>query len=152
MENQIYVASQSLVEPSKFFTEFSLKDLVENNTSPSGSLFASHSGGGGGSVASGGNSERTTHNKSAHLFYQVKSEDVDKFDEKQFISSLRKDVEDRINQSGLIITKTDSPSSSNFHLEYEFEKMKGQIDISGATKNGYYELQAMILEKHDKNK
>ena len=112
--NKSYVFSQLKVEPSNFFANFSLKNLVENSTSPSGQLFANCSGSGGGS--SGSNAEQTTHNKNETFFYRLKTESSDKFDEKEFISSLEKDVETRITQSGLKITRAERPDSSSFRF------------------------------------
>ena len=145
-EKQSYFLSQLQIKPSNFLTEFSLKELVKNNTSPSGLLCARHTGSHGGGL-SGGDSEQITHITHESLHCPIKSVDSDKFDEEEFISSLRKDVKDSINQSGLKITETNSPNSSSFHVEYETEGMKGQIDISGEMKNGYYELKAMATEK-----
>ncbi len=143
--NQSYVFSQLKVEPSNFFADFSLENLVKNNTSPSGQLFANCSGSGGGS--SGNNAEQTTHNKHETLFYRLKTENSDKFDEKEFISSLEKDVETDITQSGLKITRAERPDLSSFRFFYEFEKLRGQIEIFGEMQTGYYDLQAVIVEK-----
>ncbi len=145
-ENQSNFLSQLQIKPSNFLTEFSLKNLVKKNISPSSS-FANYNIGSHGGGLSGGNSEQTTHIKHESLHCPIKSLDSDKFDEEEFISSLRKGIEDSINQSGLKITETNSPNSSSLRFEYEFEGMKGQIDISSEIKNGYYELKAMAVEK-----
>lgn len=146
-DNQSRFLSQLQIKPSNFLTEFSLKEMVKKNNSTTGLLCAKRSTGGVGFDSSGGNSEQTVHNKHETFGCWVKDVDSDKFDEEEFISSLKKDVEDSINQSGLKITETNSPNSSSFRFEYESEKMKGQIEISGEMKNGYYELKVMAVEK-----
>lgn len=150
-DNRSSFQSQLQNEASNFLTHFSLKKLVENNASPSGLLFAKPAGGGVGggfSGLSGGNSEQTTHIKHETTFAcWIKPEDFDKFDEAEFVSSLKKDVENNLNESSLKITETKSPTASSFRFEYGKGKVKGQIDVSGEMKNGYYELKAMVVEK-----
>lgn len=148
-EQQSYFLSRLQIKPSDFLTRFSLKELVKNNTSPSASLCAKDTGGFGGWL-NGGSSEQTTNNKHETFHCLIEPEDFAKFDEKEFISSLSKDVEDGINQSGLKITEANSPNSSSFHVKYESLEIKGQIDIFGAMRNGYYELQAMAVEKSNR--
>lgn len=147
---QNYSLSQLQAASSNFLTQFSLRELVNQNSSPSGLLFANHKTGGlGGSLySSGGDSEQTSNIKHETTFLRIKSEDSNKFDEEEFISSLKKGVEDSINKSLLKIKRTNSQNSSSFRFEYEKGKMKGQIDISGEIKNGYYELKAMIVENN----
>lgn len=144
--NQSDFLSQLQIKPSKFSTQFSLIELVKNNTSPSGLLCARHTGGIGGWL-SGGNWKQTTHNKHETFHCPIKSTDADKFNEEEFISSLRKDVENSIKQSGLKITQTIAPNSSSFRFAYKKGRMNGQIDISGEMRNGHYELKAMAVEK-----
>ncbi len=148
-DQQSHFLHQSQAASSSFFTQFSLQDLANKNNSPSGLLFPKRKTGGigGGLYSSGGDSEQTTNIKHGTIFLNIKSEDSNKFDEQEFISSLRKDVEDSINQSRLKIIKTNSQNSSSFRFEYTKGKMEGQIDISGEMKDGYYELKAMIVEK-----
>jgi hypothetical protein len=148
-DNQSRFQSQLQTKLSNFLTQFSLRELVNKNNSPSGLLFPKRETGGigGGLSSSGGDSQQTTNIKHETIFLRIKSEDSDKFNEEEFISSLRKDVEDSINQSGLEITETNTPNSSSFHVEYKAEGMEGQIDISGEMKNGYYELKVMAVEK-----
>lgn len=139
--------SQLQIKPSNFLTEFSLKELITNNTSPSGLLLAKQRLGGVGGSLSGGNQEQTSHSRHESLPCWIKSEDADRFDEKEFISSLKKDIENSLNESGLKITRNNSANPSSFRFVYENGEMKGQIDISGEMKNGYYELKAMATEK-----
>ncbi|MDQ3750067.1 MAG: hypothetical protein M3367_13825 [Acidobacteriota bacterium] len=148
-DNQSRFLSQLRIKPSNFLTQFSLRELVNENNSPSGLLFPKRKTGGigGGLSSSGGDSEQTTNIKHETIFLGIKSEDSDKFDEEEFISSLRKDVENSINQSGLEITEANTPNSSSFHIKYKAEGMEGQMDISGEMKNGYYELKVMAVEK-----
>lgn len=134
-------------KPSDFFARFSLQELVREDTSTSGLLFAAGSSGGVGTSGSGGNSEQTTRQKHETLFSYFKFRDFGRFDQAQFILSLQKDVERRINQSGLMITETNNPDSTSFHFEYQDEDTKGQIDIFGQKKNDYYELKVVIAEK-----
>lgn len=133
------------VEPSSFFTEFSLRDLVNKNTSTSGLLFPKNLGGAG-IGGGGGNQEQFTHTKHESLHCPLNSFDSDKFNEEEFIASLKKDLEEKADQNGLKVIETNAANSSSFHIEYKTEKFKGRIDISGAVKNGYYELKAMIVE------
>lgn len=146
-EHQSHFLSQLKFKSSNFLTYFSLKELVENNASPSGILFAKRAGGGIGGGLSGGDSEQTTHIKHETFACWIKSEDFDKFDEAEFVSSLRKDVENSLNESDLKITENNSANSSSFRFEYKNGEMEGQIEISGEMKNRYYELKAMATEK-----
>lgn len=143
-EKQSYFPSQLQNKPSNFFNEFSLKELVKKNTSSFGLFHSIGSIGGG---MSGGDLEQTTHSKHESFACRIESKDSNNFNEEKFISSLRKDVEDSMNQSRLKITETNNPNSSSFRLKYKTKGMKGQIDISGEMKNGYYELKAMAVEK-----
>lgn len=145
--------SQSQTTSSKFLTQFSLRELANKNDSPSGLLFPKRETGGIGGTGGGlysidGDLEQTTNTKHETIFLQIKSEDSHKFDEAEFISSLKKDVENSISENRLKVKKANSQSSSGFRLEYEKGRMKGQIDISGEMKNGYYEMRAMIIEKN----
>lgn len=143
-DKQSHFLSQLQTTSSNFLTQFSLQELVKKNYSPFG-LF--HSIGGISSGTSGGNSEQTNHSKHESFACRIESKDFNNFNEAEFISSLRKDVEDSINQSRLKITRTDSQNSSSFRFEYKKGKMEGQIDISGEMRDRYYELKAILVEK-----
>lgn len=146
-EKQSYLLSQLQSKPSNFFTEFSLKELVKKNNSTTGLLCAKRTTGGVGFGSSGGNSEQTIHNNYETFGCWISDVDSDKFDEEELVSSLRNDVEDTINQSGLKITENNSLDLSSFRFKYESSAVKGQIDISGEMKNGYYEIKANVVEK-----
>jgi hypothetical protein len=146
-DKQLLFGTPLRTKPSEFLTEFSLNELIEANNTSSAFLGAIQSTGGHGSWFSGGGPEQTTHSKHKVLFFKIKPEDSDGFNEEEFIASLGKDLEDSIKQCGLQITGTNSPNSLSLYVEYENEEMKGQIEISGQMKHEYYELHAIAVER-----
>jgi hypothetical protein len=145
-DNQSRFLSRLKIKPSNFLIDFSLVELVKKSAFPAASSGAANRGGIGG-WASGGDSEAAAHNKHETFHCPIKPEDSGKFDEREFIFSLRKNVEESINRNGLKITKSDGLNSSAFQIEYEAEQVKGRIEISGEMKKGYYELKALAAEE-----
>lgn len=131
---------------SNFLIDFSLEELVKQNASRSGKLFVGRAGRIG-ECSSDSNSEQTTHYKHERFRSQINPPDAGKFDESEFILSLNKDVEEKINRSGLKITEIRNLDSTGFKIEYQAKQMKGEINISGELKNEYYELKATVVEK-----
>lgn len=151
-ERQSYFFPKPLIAASKFSTQFSLRELVEKNTSSSELLFSGHAGIGGtvfGSGSGGGSPPTFIKHESMHR--PIKPTALDKFDEQEFIGSLRKDVEEKINTSGLKITSTHNLNLSSFRLQYTGGNViKGEISISGEIQNECYNLKAMVVEEIEK--
>ena len=137
--------------PSKFFSNFSLTELVKKNGSPSG---LSCSEGGMGGIGGGGgraDPKQVSYNKSEAFSCRIKSSITNEFDEAEFISSLRSDVKKDLNESDQKITSAKSPTSSSFYFEYEEGEMRGRIEITGERRGSqYYSLKASLKESSEK--
>jgi hypothetical protein len=137
---------------SSFFSKFSLRGLVERNKNRnlncSGGGVAG--GGGGGSAISSGRKESHAQ-KGENLSCQAT--DVEKFDEAEFLQSLRRSVEMDLEQSKAKIVGCDRVDGQSFSCEYELEDIKGRVEVSGKMVPGnYYTLNANLKEtKGEKN-
>ncbi|MGI8787932.1 MAG: Clp protease N-terminal domain-containing protein [Pyrinomonadaceae bacterium] len=151
-DSQKHFISRLQNEPSAFFIKFSLRESVNRNYSHSRMSSGGIGFGGSGGMLSGGNSAQTTNNKHESFSFRVKSPDSNEFDEAEFISSIKEDVEDSIKLSHLKITKTDSPNPSSFRFEYRKGKMNGRVEISGELTNEYYRLKTAIIEESNRKK
>lgn len=129
--------------PSAFYSQFSLGELVRKNGYVTASKMSEDGikGGGGGAAPN-----QTTVTKSESYSCLISRADGGKFEEKEFISSLKKTVEEEIKQSGLTITKSESLKSSSLSFEYEGDGIKGQAKISGKRNGDYYSLKASLME------
>jgi hypothetical protein len=137
--------------PSTFFSNFSLAQLVKKNGSPSGLLCYEGGMGGIGGGGGGWGSKQVSYNKSESFSCRIKSSLTQEFDEEEFISSLRKDVEKDLNESGPKITRAEIPTSSSFSFEYEEGAMQGRIEINGERKEAqYYSLRASLKESGER--
>ena len=134
---------------SSFFSKFSLRELVERNTSSSGlNCSAGGAGGGGGGGARSGKEFRF--HKGESLSCRL-SGGAEKFNEASFIAALKQDVEGDIRENGAKITDSGGLNASNFYFEYEQGIGQGRVEITGRTIRGdYYSLKA-DLEERDKS-
>jgi hypothetical protein len=147
------VSGHMIMKPtqSSFFSNFSLRELVQKNESRSG-LNCSMGGIGGGGGGTGGIGRKEFHNHKGESFScRIKSSDGEQFDEAEFIVSLKEDVEKIIRASGAKVTDSGNPDPSSFYFEYSIENIQGRIDVSGKKiREDYYSLKADIDEKGKK--
>jgi hypothetical protein len=136
---------------SEFFRQFSLRELVARNKPASRSLLLEKVGGF--SVGTGLRQvgwekvDKSSSVKQESVVCQIKPEFADSFDEAEFVSSIAGDIEENLNQNRFAVTGRTVGKASRLRVEYEKGKTRGEIDLSGQMKSGYYELQAVVTEK-----
>ena len=69
------------------------------------------------------------------------------FDESQFLTLLKSELEKEIQTSGALIRESGKSSSNAFYFAYEAKSIRGRIDISGMRQGAYYTLSSAIDEK-----
>jgi len=90
------------------------------------------SGGGGGSESSG---EKTRRRRGLHLTYQIEEREGRKFDEENFISQMKGEVEKVIREYGVRVNVGGSGNDS-FHFNYSKEGHEGWLEVVGARVEG----------------
>jgi hypothetical protein len=135
---------------SRFFPQFSLRESVAQNKTHEGLICAA---GGSGGVAGGGGGAggRGFHQiKSETFSCQIKPNEVERFNDEEFIASIKDDVEKAIAASGLKITDRGSPEAGSFYFAYRLENIEGRVSISGKrVRDDYYSLKADLEEKSE---
>ena len=134
---------------TSFFSNFSMRKLVERNQSSAG-LTCDQTGGGGGGVGSraggiGSGGSRFSAHKSDSFACRLKSQEA--FDETRLLSTLKLDVERTLHDAGAQITETGSSGAASFHFAYALNNVRGRIQVSG-TRIGtdYYDVHADLDE------
>jgi hypothetical protein len=134
---------------TSFFSNFSMRQLVEHNQSSAG-LTCDPIGGGGGGVGSraggiGFGGTRFSSHKSDSFACRLKSNEA--FDEAHFFSALRLDVDRALHDSGAQITETGSSGAANFYFAYALKNVRGRVQVTG-TRIGtdYYDVRADLAE------
>jgi hypothetical protein len=136
---------------SEFLRQFSLRELIARNKPASRSLLLEKVGGF--SVGTGLRQvgwekvDKSSSVKQKSVVCQIKPEFADSFDEAEFVSSIAGDIEENLNQNRFAVTRNSGGKASRLRIEYEKGKTRGEIDLSGQMKSGYYELQAVVTEK-----
>jgi hypothetical protein len=133
---------------TSFFSNFSIRQLVERSNSSAGLTCDPMVGGGGGvgsragGIGMGGT--RFNSHKSESFACRLKSNEA--LDETRFFSALKIDVERALHDTGAQITETGS-SGASFYFVYALEKVRGRVQVSG-TRIGtdYYDLHADLDE------
>ncbi len=139
-------------QETSFFSEFSLRELVEKNQSFMG-LDCSVSGGGlGGGTGGGGLGRREFHSHKAESFFcRLKAEEAGHFDEAGLLALLRREVEKRITESGAEIIGQGNPDINSFYFAYTLGNIRGRVEVSGGNIAGNnYSLAADLEEKSEK--
>lgn len=140
----------SLSPESRFFSDFSMRKLVEQNKSHSGLVCDAGGGGGGGEggmkVWSVGRKEFHSH-KGDSFDCWVKPDAVNHVDELALIAALRQDVDKAIIDSRATIIETGNPTSSSFYFRYTFAQAEGRVEISARrVRDNYYSFNADLDE------
>ena len=130
---------------SIFFREFSLRDLVEKNypgatIPPSGGM---GSVGGGHGIAG---SAKSSHHKSETFSFSIQLTGEARFDEPEFIASVRLFVKERIVEGGANVQEEGAIDSSAFYFDYSHGDIGGRIEIRGKMIALNYVLAAQIEE------
>ena len=135
---------------SRFFSNFSLKDLVQRNESIGG-LKCSAGGGDGGGISAGAGGVGAI-GKGGSNFHKGESLSClisEQFDEAKFIHALKESVEKDLGESKGKIVSSENPDANRFSFEYALENFKGRVEISGTRSPGnYYSLSAVVDEKN----
>ena len=134
---------------TSFFSNFSIRQLVERSNSAAG-LACDPMGGGGGGVGSrgGGIGFRRVHfnsRLSESVACRLKSNEA--FDETRFFAALKLDVDHELHAAGAQITETGSSGDASFYFAYALKNVRGRVKVSG-TRIGtdYYDVHADLDE------
>jgi hypothetical protein len=135
---------------TSFFSNFSVRQLVERNKSSAG-LNCDPVGGGGGGISSraGGLSSAGAH-FSSHRgdSYGCRLLSNEALDESRLFSALKLDVERALRESGAQITQEGSSGPANFYFAYGLKNVSGRVELSGTKMaSGYYDVHADLSEK-----
>jgi len=111
--------------PSKFLLGFSLAKTVEGmNLKELGIEYAS------GSVTTS-MGQPIYHRQEKDSVFTIKDSKIDTFDEGRFLSQLRENLSQQINDAGLKIMGGGSGSGGTFDIEYQSAQFKGALDLIG---------------------
>ena len=135
---------------SSFFRDFSLRQLVEKNGSRAGLICSQGGigGGGGGGRSSGGGKEFHLH-KSESFTCRIKTAEGEQFNETEFITSLREDIEKEIEASGAKIVDRGAVDTGSFYFQYLIGEIQGRANISGKrVRDDYYSVKAELDERN----
>ena len=139
-------------QETSFFSEFSLRELVEKNQSFMG-LDCSVSGGGfGGGTGGGGLGRQEVHSHKAESFFcRLKADEAGYFNESGVLAVLRREVEKHIGESGAEIIGQGNPDTNSFYFAYTSGNIRGRVEVSGRNMVGNnYSLAADLEEKSEK--
>jgi hypothetical protein len=138
---------------SRFFSKFSLRELVQKNKSQSGLNCSNSAGGGGGGIGSitGIGAKQSRFHKGESISCAMA--DAGQFDEGKFIEALKQVVEADLHESNAKIVGSKNPDAASFYFEYTLEEIKGSVKLSGSKVLGnYYSLTANLEEKSGNSK
>jgi hypothetical protein len=144
-----YQVSHMQCKPSVFYSNFSLADLVQRNTSRFAQHCSSGGMGGGGTGTAGLSSGSTTvrYHMSVSYSCHIKSSQPGETDVTEFMASLRADVENDITRSGAHITDGGDLKLSGFYFRYVTVGIQGRVELSGwFTGVNVYTLTAAFTE------
>ena len=137
---------------TSFFSNFSMRQFVEQSKSSAGLNCDVIGGGGsdGGSIGSraGGLSPGGTHfNSYKSDSIACRLEPAGTFDETKLFSTLKLAVERALHDNGAQITDSGSNGTANFYFAYALKNVRGRVQVSG-TRIGtdYYDVHANLNE------
>ena len=133
---------------SKFLSAFSL-DKSARNTGYAGVNHSRPGGGIGGSSGYVGQSSTNVHHSSSTGFMINEAGDA-KFDEREFMETLKAQIKKEIEESGGAVTASGSRESSEFYFDYKSGSSEGRITVSGSRRGSYYSLKVVADESADK--
>ena len=135
---------------TSFFSNFSVRQLVQRSESSAGLTCDPSGGGGGGGIGSraGGIGSGGTHfnsHKSDSCGCRLKPNEA--FDEARLFSALKLDVERTLHDNGAQITDSGSSGPTTFYFAYALKNVRGRVQLSG-TRIGtdYYDVRADLDE------
>jgi len=137
---------------SSFFSNFSMRALVEKNESSTGLSCDPNGGGGGGGIrsSSGGfglGRTRFSSHKGDSFACRLRAEAVDGFNETRLIRALRSDVELPLRENGAQINESGNIDAASFYFVYALKNVQGRIQVSGKRIGAdYYDLHAQLDE------
>ena len=133
---------------SEFFSNFSLRGLVDKNESRAGLNCSAEDGAGGGGMSAGtGGVGKKESNFSRVESVACQISDAKLFDEVTFIEALKRSIEQELNANKATIVTKNSDATS-FDLEYSLNATTGTVKISAQKcPMNYYTLKADLHEK-----
>lgn len=132
---------------SRFFSKFSLNELVKRNESVLGLNCSAGTGGGGMSMGAGGvGKNQSNFRRTESMGCQIA--DAAQFDESKLIQALKQSVEQDLGASKAEIIKDESREANDFSLQYTLERIAGRVEISGRRSGNFYTLTADLEEKN----
>jgi hypothetical protein len=131
---------------TSFFSNFSIRQLIERNNSSAG-LTCGPTGGGGGigsfvGINSGG--RHYDSHKSDSFACRLTSNEA--FDETRFFSALKVDVERALHDAGVQITESGSDSPTRFYFAYAQKNVRGHVQVTGTRMGNNYNVRADLDE------
>jgi len=138
---------------TSFFSNFSVRQLVERNKSAAGLNCDPAGGGGGGGIGSragglGARGARFNSHKSDSFACRLQSNEA--LDEGRLFAALKLDVEQTLRDAGAQITQTGSSGPANFYFAYDLKRVSGRVELTGTkTGSGYYDVRADLSETGD---
>jgi hypothetical protein len=140
--------------PTSFFSNFSVRELVERNQTSAGFRCDAAAGGGGAdsngfSTSSGGigpGKIQFSVHRGDGVACALKSEE--NLDEQRLFAALKDDTERVLRDSGAQISQSGSAKPVGFYLSYTAGNVRGRVQISGTRiGNQYYDVHAMLEEQ-----
>jgi hypothetical protein len=136
---------------STFFSQFSLRKLVEENKSRAGRICSAGGMGGIGGGGGGAGRKEFSHHKGEAFSCQIKTSEGEGFNEEELLGSIKEAVEKDISASGAKIIDRRNPDTSSFYFVYRLANIQGRVSISGKkVRDEYYSLKADLEEKGEK--
>ena len=136
---------------TSFFSNFSVRHLVERSKAAAG-LTCDEIGGGGGGIHArtggiGFGGMQFTSHKSDSVACRLKSSEEADFETPLF-ARLKLDVEQALRDSGAQITESGNPKPASFYFAYTLKRVHGRVQVSGTRIPGtdYYDVHADLEE------
>ncbi len=136
---------------TSFFSNFSVRQLVERSKSSAGLTCDANGGGGGGSIGTraggiGFGGTRFNSHTSDSFGCRLKSNEPEDF-ETHLFAGLELDVQQALRDSGAQITENGNPKPATFYFAYTLKNVRGRVQVSG-TRIGtdYYDVHADLDE------
>ncbi len=136
---------------TSFFSNFSVRQLVERSKSSAGLTCDANGGGGGGGIGTraggiGFGGTRFNSHKSDRFGCGLKSNEPEDFETRLF-AGLKLDVQQALRDNGAQITESGNPNPASFYFAYTLKDVRGRVQVSG-TRIGtdYYDVHADLDE------
>jgi hypothetical protein len=137
-------------DETSFFSNFSVRQLVERNKSSAGLNCDPVGGGGSNGIGSrtggfGSGGRRFTSNRSDSFTCRLRPNEA--FDEGLLFAAMKLDVERNLRAAGAQITQTGSSGPASFYFAYGLKNVSGRVELTGTKAgNGYYDVRANLNE------